>query len=105
MDWLKRVRDHRSISCPGCREIWSRDGVRPVCLETSCPVCLPGGVAGRVAALWSDLRELGETMPQDKILRAHQIEADRGLLSIIRYLEMIAADIFSEQSKKVVISK
>jgi len=58
-----------------------------------------------VAVLWSDLRALAGTVPQGMILCAHQVEPDRALLSIIRYLEMIVVDIFSEQSKKVVIAK
>lgn len=97
-----RTADYPSMSCSGCRELIREEGQAPPCRSGACPVAPPEGIAGMAAAVWGDLRALARTLGgSGPVLKAHGVEPDRLLMSLLRFLDGAAHERFGKKLERI----
>jgi len=99
--WLKALNDYTSLSCGSCADLKEKDGARPLCADGVCPKAAPEGPVGMVASLWIDLKAVGGVIDGSCVLNAYGLKPDRTMVSLLRYLEASAAEIFGKKLIKM----
>ncbi len=100
-DWLKALNDYPSLSCGSCADLKEKEGARPICADGACPKAAPDGYAGLIAYFWSDLKATRGVIDASCVLDAYGLKPDRMMVSLVRYLEARAVEIFGKKLIKM----
>ncbi len=103
--WLQAISDYPALSCDACGDIEEKEGAPPMCATGVCPKAPPDGPAGVVAALYSELKATGRTLPGQVVIRAFGLTPDRTMVSLLRYMDKTASEVFGRNLTKMEIAQ